>query len=219
VRYAVGAREMPTRPNRIEPGKGLGGHALLTGRPYRTDDYPNDPSFGKEYAERARTNGTITALVVPIKSADRTIGLIYVANREARQRGETVPSQYESEAVRRDGSLVWLDIQVSEILWENEPAIQSTVLDITERTRAEEALRQSEAQLRQAQKMEAVGRLAGGVAHDFNNLLTVITGRTQLLLAQIGADAASRRELELIEQTADRAGSLTKQLLTFSRKQ
>jgi PAS domain S-box-containing protein len=318
VRYAVGARELPTRPYRIEPGQGLGGRALLTGRPYRTDDYPNDASFGKEYADRARANGTITAMVVPIKSADRTIGLIYVANRSpqpltdhdeavlsrladeaaialrnaqlfarereserryrtlvegsiqgihihrnwvtlfvnstfarmlgyesvsdlvgidtrrwiaptelsrvegyfsARLRGETVPSQYESQAVRKDGSLVWLDIQVSAILWENEPAIQSTVLDITERKRAEEALRQSEAQLRQAQKMEAVGRLAGGVAHDFNNLLTVITGRTELLLLRLTADDPRRRDIELVKKTADRAATLTQQLLAFSRKQ
>jgi len=75
------------------------------------------------------------------------------------------------------------------------------VQDITDRRAAEDALRQSEAQLRQSQKMEAV---AGSPRrrHDFNNLLTVITGRTQLLLAQIGADTARRRELELIEQTA-----------------
>jgi PAS domain S-box-containing protein len=84
VRYVVGARQVPERPNIIEPGKGLGGHALLTGRPHRTDDYPNDESFGKEYAERARANGTVTAMVVPIKGADSTIGLIYVANRARR---------------------------------------------------------------------------------------------------------------------------------------
>jgi two-component system, cell cycle sensor histidine kinase and response regulator CckA len=93
------------------------------------------------------------------------------------------------------------------------------VLDISERKRAEQALRQSEAQLRQVQKMEAVGQLAGGVAHDFNNLLTVITGRTELLLLRLTADDPHRRDVELVRKTADRAASLTQQLLAFSRKQ
>jgi PAS domain S-box-containing protein len=87
--------------------------------------------------------------------------------------------------------------------------------DITERKRAE-AL---EAQLRQAQKIEAVGQLAAGVAHDFNNLLMVISGRSHILLHRLGADHPQRRHVELIQSTAERAGSLTQQLLAFSRRQ
>jgi PAS domain S-box-containing protein len=79
--------------------------------------------------------------------------------------------------------------------------------------------RQIEDQLRQAQKMEIAGRLAGGVAHDFNNLITVITGRAQLLLRTDGVTPAQRRDIELIRETANHAASLTRQLLAFSRKQ
>ena len=87
------------------------------------------------------------------------------------------------------------------------------------RKAAEEALRQSEEQLRQAQKIEAVGRLASGVAHDFNNILTVITGHSELLLRQLDADDPRRKNAEQIEKAAYRAAALTRQLLTFSRKQ
>ena len=88
-----------------------------------------------------------------------------------------------------------------------------------DRKRVDSALRDSEMQTRQLQKMEAVGRLAGGIAHDFNNLLTVITGRTQLLLHGLAADHPHRKGIQTIDASAQRAALLTSQLLAFSRKQ
>jgi PAS domain S-box-containing protein len=91
--------------------------------------------------------------------------------------------------------------------------------DVTQRRRAEEALRASEEQLRQAQKMEAVGRLAGGVAHDFNNILTAIMGNVSLILDDSTALAGPRQRAEEIQKASERAAHLTRQLLAFSRKQ
>ena len=87
------------------------------------------------------------------------------------------------------------------------------------RKAAETALRQSEEQLRQVQKIEAIGRLAAGVAHDFNNILTAITGHSELLIRQLDADDPRRKNAEQIEKAAYRAAGLTRQLLIFSRKQ
>jgi len=84
--------------------------------------------------------------------------------------------------------------------------------DVTERMQLEE-------QLRNVQQLEAVGRLAGGVAHDFNNILSIIMGHGELVLAAVGADEEARNGLEQIRRAAERAASLTQQLLAFSRKQ
>jgi PAS domain S-box-containing protein len=90
--------------------------------------------------------------------------------------------------------------------------LQATVRDITEHKKLE-------AQLHMAQKMEAIGKLAGGVAHDFNNILTVIMGNASLALMEVGKDDALRQEIEEIRKAGERAVSLTRQLLAFSRKQ
>ena len=91
--------------------------------------------------------------------------------------------------------------------------------DLTERKRAEDALRQKEEQLRQAQKMEAIGQLAGGVAHDFNNLLTGIIGYSGILMDKLGPAHPLLTKAEQIKKAGEQAASLTNQLLAFSRKQ
>lgn len=127
---------------------------------------------------------------------------------------------YEVEAIRKDGSRVPIEVS-SRLIYENgvPVAVQGSARDITERKRAEEALRASQLQLQQSQKLEAIGQLAGGVAHDFNNMLTAIIGYTDLSLRRVGLENPIRRNLEETKKAAERAASLVRQLLAFSRKQ
>jgi signal transduction histidine kinase/ActR/RegA family two-component response regulator len=90
---------------------------------------------------------------------------------------------------------------------------------LLEARRAYDELAETQGQLEQVQKMDAIGRLAGGVAHDFNNLLTVILGRADILLRQMKPEDSMHRGIELIQRTAGRAADLTRQLLAFGRKQ
>jgi len=114
--------------------------------------------------------------------------------------------------LKKDGSAIDVEILWHEIIFDGHAARLVLATDITERKLLED-------QLRQAQKMEAIGRLAGGVAHDFNNLLTAIIGYSQLMLGRMGNDSQMRKELEEIYKAGTRAASLTSQLLAFSRKQ
>ena len=135
----------------------------------------------------------------------------------ARLRGEPAPPRYEIQMVRKDGTALWIEIQPSVVSWEGAPAILGTLVDVTERRRAEATVRQQEEQLRRSQRIEAIGRLAGGIAHEFNNLLTVIIGRTELLTGVLTPTHSDN--LALIAKAGERAATLTRQLLAFSRKQ
>jgi PAS domain S-box-containing protein len=113
---------------------------------------------------------------------------------------------------RKDGTVIQVEAFCAVSEYGGQPAILCTVLDVSDRIRLEE-------QLRQAQKMEAVGRLAGGIAHDFNNLLTAIRGNAELMFHRVKRDPAMAADMEEILHASDRAATLTRQLLAFSRKQ
>jgi PAS domain S-box-containing protein len=124
-------------------------------------------------------------------------------------------------ALRHDGRRVLLSLNAAPLLDSagDFDGMVATVSDVTEQVRAQKQREALEDQLRQAQKMEAVGRLAGGIAHDFNNQLTVIKGYCDLLLSGVVEGVTATAELQEILAAAERAAGLTSQLLAFSRKQ
>ncbi|MCU1383343.1 MAG: hypothetical protein JWL71_2040, partial [Acidobacteria bacterium] len=124
------------------------------------------------------------------------------------------PYDVEHRVVRPDGSVRWVHQRAAIVRGpQNAPVrLVGSVQDITERRLLED-------QLRQSQKMEAIGRLAGGIAHDLNNALTAIAGYAELALGEVATDHVARSDVEEIRRAAERAGSVTRQLLAFSRKQ
>jgi two-component system cell cycle sensor histidine kinase/response regulator CckA len=135
--------------------------------------------------------------------------------------GGQFPNKFENYWVTKDGGrrlIAWSNTALLDAKGRFKYAV-GTGVDITERRKAEEERQKLEEQFLQAQKMEAVGRLAGGLAHDFNNLLTVVIGHTQLLLKNFNELDPLRSNLQEILGAAERANALTRQLLVFSRRQ
>ncbi|MBI9084464.1 MAG: PAS domain S-box protein [Desulfobacterales bacterium] len=126
---------------------------------------------------------------------------------------------YEAEGVRKNGELYPLRLEGRNIPYKGKDVRVVEFRDITESKRADEERVNLEGQLRQAQKMEAVGRLAGGVAHDFNNMLSVIIGHADMALEEVDPNQPLYADLEEIRKAGLRSADLTRQLLAFARKQ
>jgi two-component system cell cycle sensor histidine kinase/response regulator CckA len=138
---------------------------------------------------------------------------------QQRVRGEPIPSVYSFRVMTKESEQKWIQISAVRVVWEENPATLSFLRDITEMKKAETELKEKEEQVLQLQRIEAVGRLAGGVAHDFNNILTAIMGYTDILLMKHRPDEKIRSYIERIKSSSQRASQLTQQLLAFSRKQ
>jgi two-component system, cell cycle sensor histidine kinase and response regulator CckA len=163
--------------------------------------------FGVEPDEFVGTSDAFFAFVHPDDCA-----AVHAASEAAQRQG----SRYEIDhrIVRTDGSVRWVREEADVLRDSTGRAIRliGTVQDITDRRLLED-------QLRQSQKMEAIGRLAGGIAHDLNNALTAIAGYSELALSAVPGDHPARADVQEIRRAAERAASVTRQLLAFSRKQ
>ena len=150
--------------------------------------------------------------------SDRAAGIparaLYAANKEGH-------FEVEGWRVRKDGSLFWANVVINPIRDERGDltGFAKITRDITERRNAQKALEKAEAQRAQAQKMQALGQLTGGVAHDFNNLLMVVAGHISTLKQKAGDDPKAQRAAQAIELAAQHGETLTRQLLSFARRQ
>jgi PAS domain S-box-containing protein len=136
--------------------------------------------------------------------------------------GRTSAHRIEYRMLSKDGHYRWILDQAKIVSWDSEGKplrMCGTHTDITERKVAEQEKEKLQTQLTQAQKMESVGRLAGGVAHDFNNMLSVIIGYAELALDQVDPSSQLHQEIREIYNAAKRSADITQQLLAFARKQ
>lgn len=128
-----------------------------------------------------------------------------------RLKGGSAPERYEIRRLNKEGGAIWCEMMASRIEYAGSPAIMGNVIDITERRRLQD-------QLRQAQKMQAIGTLAGGTAHDFNNILSIVLGNAELAMDEIPEWYAAQHNLKEIRQACLRAKDVVKQILSFSRQ-
>lgn len=138
-----------------------------------------------------------------------------------RLRKQGISDQYELQMRKKSGEFIWVHTSASPITDATGEIVGTLGIhsDITERKHTEQIRVKLEEQLRQVQKMEAVGTLAGGIAHDFNNMLTAIMGYADLILTILPADHPAHNDAQTIKRLSERAAGLTRQLLTFARQQ
>jgi two-component system, cell cycle sensor histidine kinase and response regulator CckA len=158
-------------------------------------------------------------------SRDQFLGMSIMDIRPAEEPpGPPIGHQTRPEAAftrheRKDGTVIDMELVSHELELDGRRARLVLATDISERTRTRAALHHSQEQLRQAQRLDAVGRLAAGIAHDFNNILTTIRGFGDILCRELGEDDPRRADAEQIRKSADRGVMLTGQLLAFGQRQ
>jgi PAS domain S-box-containing protein len=162
---------------------------------------------------RGMSGGDVWRLVHP-----EDVGMVREKVQE-RMDGKKSALRYEFRIVRKDGEIRWVEATGIRVESAGKAVNQAIYRDITGRKTAEEEQEKLLAQLMQAQKMESVGRLAGGVAHDFNNMLSVILGVADFVEEQLETDSPMRGDMQEIRKAAQRSVDLTRQLLAFARKQ
>jgi two-component system, cell cycle sensor histidine kinase and response regulator CckA len=160
--------------------------------------------------QRGELIGESVEILMPerFRNAHRGHRASYVKNAQARPMGVAM----DLYALRKDGTEFPVEIGLGPLVTTEGVLTTSTIVDVTERKKMEE-------QLRLSQRMESIGKLAGGVAHDFNNLLAVILGSADAAMEKLPSEHPARRKLEVITQAGSSAADLTRQLLAFSRQQ
>lgn len=141
-----------------------------------------------------------------------------LAHFETQVRGTATLAQ-DIPCLRKDGTVVFADVNAAPITIDGRPCMVGFFRDVTDRKLAARENERLQAQLMQAQKMESVGRLAGGVAHDYNNMIGVVLGYSELAMARLGPDDPLREDLSAIHGAALRSRDMTRQLLAFARQQ
>jgi PAS domain S-box-containing protein len=167
-------------------------------------------SFG--YSEREFLSTPVFELIHPEERA------LVMERYLQRIKGDIMPTRHTYRMIHKNGRIFWIEISSVLIDWDGQPATLNLITDITARKQAEGEKRRLEERLHRAEKMEALGQLAGGVAHDLNNVLGVLSGYSELLMIEIPEGQRSRNHVEKILQSTEKGAAIIQDLLTLARR-